>query len=330
MDIIVIGGLPKPIGGVTSFIYRLANTEKISEIIDIYPNTNKQIPPRFLGKITIVNGYWGLFDYFLRKLIFAKNVFIHFNFSTARALNLIKYLPKNSSQKWGLMLHHGDLSLNNTICGFGNCLSKFDIIFCLNATQRSFYLQLGCPGGKLKQCSSFIPIDKPEWNTGKKNFIDAFFSDAKPLVASGYAEVYYNHEWCIRYVKQHLEEKLALFLYGDIATRNPIRELVDGESRIRIYEDCDQDIFNYALSRAKVYLRPTMKDSFGIAVADAISFGVDVLASDICPRYPGTHLFSPLTYNSFELALSGLLGYIAEKPRISTADIEPFSYSNIF
>jgi hypothetical protein len=45
------------------------------------------------------------------------------------------------------------------------------------------------------------------------------------------------------------------------------------------------------LAKASLYVRPTRKDSYGLAVADAAALGTPVAASDICPRDPRARLF---------------------------------------
>lgn len=43
--IIVIGGFPDPVGGVTAFVSRLAENNMVSEVIDIYPRPAKAYLP---------------------------------------------------------------------------------------------------------------------------------------------------------------------------------------------------------------------------------------------------------------------------------------------
>ncbi|MGV8261144.1 hypothetical protein, partial [Pseudomonas aeruginosa] len=83
---------------------------------------------------------------------------------------------------------------------------------------------------------------------------------------------------------------------GD-ALRN-IEERTNSE-RVKIFWNCSQTTFNHALSRASVYLRPTSKDSFGVAVADAVELGVPGVASDVCKRYPGAGLFPVDDFSAF-------------------------------
>jgi hypothetical protein len=72
-----------------------------------------------------------------------------------------------------------------------------------------------------------------------------------------------------------------------------------------------------------------MRDSFGIAVADAVNYGVPVLASDVCPRYQGAETFRITTYESFENALIDSLNKKSKSNGFASACIVPFSYDLI-
>lgn len=48
--IAVVGGLPEPIGGITTFIKRLIKKEKcVHWLFDLYPSKSKSVPKEFLG-----------------------------------------------------------------------------------------------------------------------------------------------------------------------------------------------------------------------------------------------------------------------------------------
>ena len=49
--IIIVGGIPNPIGGVTSFIYRLADRNMVDCVIDIYPSSIKRVPDNYKGQV---------------------------------------------------------------------------------------------------------------------------------------------------------------------------------------------------------------------------------------------------------------------------------------
>lgn len=45
------------------------------------------------------------------------------------------------------------------------------------------------------------------------------------------------------------------------------------------------------LRRAQLFIRPTLSDSYGISIAEALYFGVPAIASDVCVRPPNTILY---------------------------------------
>ena len=67
MKRIVVGGIPNPIGGVTSFISRLVDNNLVSEIIDIYPSSNKSLSRYFTGEFTQLSGFLAFYIYFCKN-----------------------------------------------------------------------------------------------------------------------------------------------------------------------------------------------------------------------------------------------------------------------
>lgn len=328
--ITVVGGLPHPLGGVTGFISRLAANNMISEVIDVYPSEKKNIPPEYSGSVCFLKGLSFFVIHYWVRLFGWKGRLVHFNFSTARSLLIFLLLPKMGA-KFALMLHHGELHKS---FGFLSsiAISKIDLIFCMNEGQERFYKSIGVPARKIVWSNSYIPpVMEPTANESPSDSIDpidSFFFNSKVLTASGYPTSIYNHDWCIRYTKENPEFKLALFLYGDGAELERLTELASTCSRVRVFRNCSQSDFNYALSRSLVYLRPTSKDSFGIAVADAVSFGIKALASNVCRRYPGTYIFKMSDYKGFCMAVNSAVNGDGIAVEVS-AGFNSFNYPSI-
>ena len=327
--IILVGGFPEPVGGVTTFVRRLAASEKrIEEVVDICFGKQKEIPASYSGKYRALNSKWRGFVYLLFKMMVWRNKYVHFNFSSLRSLLFFLLLPKNRT-KWILMLHHGVLEsrLPNFLVGY--LLRRFDHIVCMTEAQYENYRLFGVGSEKLVKASSYV---QPAQSRPDKMFqqdIDSYFSAKPTLVASGYPTSLYNLEWCIRFVGSREEYQLVLFVYGDGPEKAEIQKQQGKSRNIRVYWDEKEENFNYALSRAKCYLRPNMKDSFGIAVADAVNYGVPVLASNVCPRYQGAETFKITTYESFENALVDSLNNKGRSMGSASAPIVPFSYDLI-
>jgi len=327
--IILVGGFPEPVGGVTTFVRRLAASDKrIEEVVDMFFGKEKEIPASYAGKYHALNNKWRGFVYLFFKMMVWRNKYVHFNFSNFESLVFFLFLPKNST-KWILMLHHGVLESHLPDFLVGHLLRRFDHIVCMNEAQYENYRLHGVRSSKLVMASSYI---QPLQSRPDKMFqqdVDSYFSAKPTLVASGYPTTVYNLDWCIRFVGGREEYQLALFVYGDGSEKTEIQKQQREFKNIRVYWDQKEENFNYALSRAKCYLRPNLRDSFGIAVADAVNYGVPVLASDVCPRYQGAETFRITTYESFENALVDSLNNKSRGIGSASAPIVPFSYDLI-
>lgn len=328
-SIILIGGFPKPIGGVTTFVRRLAASDKrIEEVVDIYFNNEKEIPKNYLGKYKKLNNKWHGFMYLFIKMMTWHNKYIHFNFSSLKSLAFFVLMPKHKTN-WILMLHHGVLENSLPVVLVKYLLHRFDHIFCLNELQYNFFREYGICSSKLLKASSYVKPTASEPDEIFQQDIDSYFSSKPTFIASGSPRTLYNLDWCIRFVGERAEYQLALFIYGDGSEKSAIKEQVSRYPNTRVYWDQREDNFNYALSKAFYYLRPNMKDSFGIAVADAVNYGVPVLASDVCPRFQGASTFTITSYESFEGALLDSLNKEIKTTNPESTPFVPFTYDLI-
>jgi hypothetical protein len=327
--IILVGGFPQPVGGVTTFVRRLAATDKrIEEVVDMFFGKKKEIPAGYAGRYHALQNKWRGFAYLFFKMMAWSNKYVHFNFSELKSLVFFVFLPKKSN-KWILMLHHAKLESLLPDFLVRRLLRRFDHIVCMTEGQYESYRLHGINSDKLVRASSYIqPMPTKPDKTFQED-VDSYFSAKPTLVVSGYPTKTYNLDWCIRFVGGREEYQLALFAYGDGSEKTEIQRQDGKFTNVRIYWDQKEENFNYALSRAKCYLRPNTKDSFGIAVADAVNYGVPVLASDVCPRYQGAETFRITTYESFESALVESLNNKSRGNGSASATIVPFSYDLI-
>ncbi len=327
--IMVVGGLPEPVGGVTNFIYRMANVNMISKVVDLYPSSNKNIPANFHGEVFLFKSFFT----FILKWIFCKRFLrnielIHFNFSTPRSLLLPFFIPKKGC-KFALMLHHGELVSYAPSFLVKMLIGKFDKIYFLSEKQADFYKENGVDKSRLIKKTSYIPSPQPDLNlvdADVKEIVKLIKEKGKYCVIGGYCTEIYNHHWVVDLFSSLEQERdLLVFLYGDLNNEyfSIIQNIVSNNPRITLFLNRSADSFNYALSFADIYLRPNSKDSFGIAVADAVSFGTKVLASDVCKRYPGAYLFKPSSYDDFLIAYNL---FIQDSPILSTSTIEDENY----
>lgn len=301
--VLVVGGIPEPVGGVTSFVFRLAENNMVTKVADLYPSKSKVAPCNFDGQLFYYKGLMSfLFALMFSRKLLAGVTDVHFNFSRSRSLIffLIPFLKKG--RRFHLTLHHGVLDRKYPSFLFKYLLSKIDIIYCLSEKQFSFYQDDFLAGNaKLKFSSSYVPIPRPSSVFSVKE-IDEFVGEDEFVVASGNCTKIYNHDWIVRLFNEiELDDKLVIFLYGAIDGEYLclLQRLGAANARIKLMFNVRQETFGLYLSRAKLYIRANSVDSFGIAVADAVSYGVTVMASDVCNRYPGSYLFKAVNYESF-------------------------------
>ncbi|MCU4425354.1 glycosyltransferase [Acinetobacter sp. WU_MDCI_Abxb74] len=290
-ETIIVGGIPNPIGGVTTFLSRLikAYSQYVIMLLDLYPSEDKRIPKNFSGHYKLAkNKIIAIFLVFLAQLKYRNKDFF-FNFSSGNSLVFFIFLPKINN-KWSLMLHHGHLTSRLPKFLLKFILNKFDTIYTLSDRQADFYKSINLHYSLVSENSyvpaSFIDIDESEklpLNIVKE-------SKFKVVVGSGFPRPLYQHHLLIDLINRNQNAYLFLFLYGEGELKHQLLNL--NHPRIKVFIDKEEDIFNYYLSKADLYIRPTLEDSFGIACADAIEFGVPVIASDVCRRYSGVQVYN--------------------------------------
>lgn len=290
---VVVGGIPNPIGGVTTFIKRLVQTERsISHLVDLYPSKGKVVPAE----------YSGVYVYSERKIITLLKLALlcirgegrfFFNFSTPKSLLLLLLLPKRNS-KWFVMLHHGNLSAGKYGAVARWVLSrKVDVALAMNARQVSWYEQF-VEKKKVKIASSYVPpalgagLTAPEELKVTIQNIRSKFDNL--FVCSGYPASIYRHLLAIDLMRLRKEDFLFCCLYGVGEELNEIRQLASTMNNVMILERLGEDEFNFILRSSDLYLRLNLEDSLGVAVGDAVNFGVKCLATNVCKRYKGAAL----------------------------------------
>ncbi|WP_193051192.1 glycosyltransferase [Pseudoalteromonas undina] len=299
--VIIVGGIPKPIGGVTSYIYRLASLFPFlfEEIWDIYPSSDKSTI-----KDVKISFFKRLYDIkLLFRLIKLNNIIFHFNFSTQYSLVRFIFLFKRKNVNWVLTLHNGNLSTKyhnlKVVCYFYRwILTRFDSVMVLSELQKDFYLACGVPVSKLHMINSFVPPSVSMSNSLNElpNNFKKFMqqnSGRKLLMMNGYCKPFYRFEDGVDFTIENEMTCLVVVLYGSTDKQYllSLKNKAQASTRVLFMEGVEHDTFLSMLSLVDMYLRPNTVDSFGIAVADAICLGKLAIASDICQRFEGAITF---------------------------------------
>lgn len=258
---------------------------------------------------------------------------VHFNYSGCHALVALAVLPKLGRQFF-LTLHNGSqLSIHRALGTFARRLlskaaSKIDCVFSLCDDHVSLYRELGIGEARIVHTKSQIAA--PNVAPG---FVDDRHARIRVrhryvVVSSGHVSRSYNFEFIVRFVNENPDCAGLLFFYGehmDQAYLSKLQQQMTDPERFAIYFHQTEAVFLAALATADAYLRPTHIDSWGIAVADAISLGVPAIASNVCERATGAKIVNPLCYAEFDSAVrSSLLRSEATHQSSSNSESEKF------
>ena len=127
------------------------------------------------------------------------------------------------------------------------------------------------------------------------------------VLASGYPERFYNFDQLVDYADSRKLVRgsgvgfaIAVYGNGDWNWINTLKAIAcERGLEVVFLENLDRDAFASVIQNTDIYVRPTLMDSYGIAVADAINCGAIAIASDICERYEGCKIFPTGDVNAF-------------------------------
>ncbi len=314
-QVVLVGGLPNPIGGISNFMSRLirSDTALFSEILDPYPSGNKEVSP--IPHKILKTRFFGLFYECMRM----DGRHILFNFSTWRSLLLFVFLPKKSN-RWGLILFHGKIHFSGLALIMkplvSYALSKFDAVGYVSSEQADFYKSYASSSVAQIPLRFYIECDKSQLTNSESDLpkiINDWKMEGRRLyIVSGYPTKIYQHQRVIDAIKKVNENSgdvaLALFLYGkdDDGLMSQIRSDIEGRDDICMFWAQSELNFMKVLAVADGYIRMNTIDSFGVAIADAINLGVPVLATNVCPRYSGAICIDPDDDDSLLKFINGI------------------------
>tara|TARA_R110001592_G_scaffold308761_1_gene582757 strand:- start:2303 stop:3337 length:1035 start_codon:yes stop_codon:yes gene_type:complete len=312
--VLLIGGLPRPSGGVTVFLGRLVNRlgEKISfHVLDIHQGQkepSRAVTHRIVPRSKLLKSPWLIWH-----IVFFRGDIIHFNYSGCHALIALAMLPK-LNRRFYLTLHNGSQVeklesfgwIRATLVRLG--IKKVDVAFSLCSNHDELYRRLRFQSEIVKTKTQIPPPDiSPAPVDVQHSNLRA--SCRHVLVSSGHVNRTYNFEFLVRFVTERPTVGGILFLYGDQGDLEYLRELQNASdpSRFVFYFNKDETTFLSALKYSEAYVRPTHVDSWGIAVADSLSLGIPAIASNVCERSQGAVICNSLDYLDFAEKLDLML-----------------------
>ncbi|MBK6639292.1 MAG: glycosyltransferase [Rhodocyclaceae bacterium] len=209
-------------------------------------------------------------------------------------------LPKMPGATWVLMLHNGEL-------GHGGVLRllpvwflkwlyrRFDKVLVISQRQASYYSRYVSPE-KLVAVKSYLPASNYGHfsSIAVDRLVALKVKSQCPLITlSGYPLKEYGYQLFFDAIEPLLDQQflICLCFYGEEADR--VQQFVPAacSDRVLVLITSSEHGFSEVLRATDIYVRPNLVDSFGVAVADAVTMGKVVIASDVCERVPGAVLF---------------------------------------
>jgi glycosyltransferase involved in cell wall biosynthesis len=297
MKIYIIGPYPPPLGGISVFVYRKAKLLKRSgeNVITVdFPNLSK------LEKIIILSQF--IFN--------PKPATFHINIPSIFVMASLILRPFSSHIIYQDHSGRGIPLLpwfKRKIIGL--FLKEVDECIFVGEHLKEYYgaAKIPLPENILIQ-NAFLPPpleDEGEiWNTYDPS-THSFINNHNPLIiANAYKIAFhegidlYGIDLCIELIarikSKHNRVGLlfALAEIGDEAYFRKIHELIhEYNIEQHIHFMTGQKELWPIFKVARIMVRPTVVDAYGVSIAEALFFGCPAVASDVCKRPPGTLIF---------------------------------------
>ena len=298
----ILGTVPPPIGGVSNHIMRL---------IDALNKEDCQFDFCDLRKPSKIHGYINL----IKKSINRKYDVIHYQLNNWFECWILYLLYRGKNRVFISTIHSFRPSLMGKISRrFANVCIKSSIrLIAPSLSIKEDLVRFGFDEGRIIVHNTYLSPTENELSQQIPEEISSFIKIAKEkngYVILGNAYKLYldkNHEdvygldisieACRRISRLYLVFCMPLY---------DLNYLKDCVGKINRYHLSDR-ILLYTKQSSLVpifkivdlFVRPTITDSFGISVTEAIECGIPALASDVCERAKGTILYKNKDVNDF-------------------------------
>lgn len=312
-NLIVIGAVPPPIGGVTIHVLRLVSGLKSLgydfEFIDFrMRNKNNKIDL----KRYIVN--------VIRVMNSRNTNVIHYQLNNLLELTLLVIISVFIKSRIITTVHSFRPEvMNGTNRFLFGCLTKTRIEFIApSETTKGTLISKGVKAENIKVINTFLPPSKSEINDTLPFEVMEFINSKKNIVVANAYKLYrdnlgtdvYGLDMCIEACRKIPESNFIFcvpiisdFEYFD-ECKNRIKEYGIADRFFIVNKDISLvSLFKYV----DLFVRPTSTDSFGVSVAEALAMGVPAIASDVCVRAEGTITFQSRNQNEFNQLIRELL-----------------------
>jgi glycosyltransferase involved in cell wall biosynthesis len=346
-DILMLGPVPPPFGGVSAHVSRLVPLlERASLKVGVLNHFGSTDMPFVLAALNRnpIN-YYRIPKKFRARIV-------HYHYSGWSELVTLALARGNSGARYILTLHGGaihrplrsKMPMVSRITWWA--LRRFDRIIAVDPNVASF-IQSGVDKQRIEVVPAFLESG-PESHTGYDAQIGAFLDSGRVLVVAAYGvqflddgrEVYgldLVAQAFTTLARDRKDLRLAIFLARRQPGPKPRRHLARLRRQLEHSGLRDRALIVFglpllpALRSNAVFVRPTRAEGDAVSVREAQSVGVPVVASDVVPRPRGVVLFPADDVAKLCDALRMVLDHPDQPSRVSMSGnaeqrlAEPFS-----
>ena len=328
----LIGSYPPPLGGVSLHIKRAkALLQRHGFYCLIFD------PSKFVGKGKKIFKYL--------KLLFCKPQIVHFH-SFSRWYIIVAVIARILI-RYRLIFtdHNRRLFYSRTWIGTrftALLLHQFDFIILTGDALPSFYKKYNVKMPRYRILPAFLSPDPDEEEKILKTYpaeLNEFLNIRKPLLLVSVAIIafyesidLYGLDLCTELMRRlkitypRIGLVFALAEIGDYEYFSRIQKMIcDFNLEENVFFLTGQKEMWPLFKKADLFLRPTCTDSYGVSTAEALSFGVVSVASDVCKRPEKTILFKNRDGDDFYSKVMSLLQNSRESMLDATKRLQDYS-----
>jgi len=333
--LLVVGPYPPPLGGISVHVKRLCELlqEDFSiRVADPYGIRRPRVegnpdwvlrlgPPGLLAMLRLLTT--------LRRM---RADIVHFHVSAMQRLMLlgpvVSLVLRNADVRV-LTIHSGSFVL--AYSGLTQyrrrklryLLNLFDVIVAVNSAQSDFITnELGIAPHRLVVVNAFIPEVESLPSARIQSLLNLSQQFKAVAVVAGAGEYKYGLHYVVSVFREYPDVLLVVCTYKshDEEYMSTIDELSRPEAHIQLVRELDESEFNQLLDVSDIFVRATDRDGDSVALREAESKGLLILASDAVERPNGSFLFQTGNERSLTMALTDVLNRVGgDKGKLDVA-----------
>lgn len=315
--VLIIGPCPPPLGGVSVHVKRVMQKLTTQNNTVYYINPEKLYPYNFLRLVPFnyCAQLWYLIKLSAVIIYYRPEVIMYHSFCLRNSipeLALLIKLKNIFSYTCTFIEHDCRHMYQRSVkwkCWFNYYLTKLDLLICIGNTTHQSYHETGISMSLPTIIeSAFLPPSLGEEKiicaTYPKELFD-FIAKHNPIIVINAFQLTLWQSNDLYGIDQSIEmlnnfkktyPKIGLVVVlGSIGDQQYYHVLMQ---RVQIYALQDAIFIMHGqkelwplLKYATLFVRPTLSDSYGISIAEALYVGTPAVASDVCKRPVGTMLY---------------------------------------